>query len=228
KLLDTGETEKAIEALNQAIALDPELAEAYFKLGIAYALIEKRDETLEVADAVATPAPQGKKTTEIKTRSEEAFEKAVDAYKKLIDKNAEDHSAFFNLGRAYNKLNEDEDAAKALKQAVKLSPDDTEYQTELGAILIKLAKYQEAIPPLKKALEIDPDNSRAQELLDDAEAGRRRVDFVVKKPDEKKASNSADNSNSTSGEPPPDPTPPPRRTPPAVSKTPPANTVGKP
>ena len=132
------------------------------------------------------------------------------------------------MGRAYNKLNEDEDAARALKQAVKLSPEDTEYQTELGAILIKLAKYQEAIPPLKKALEIDAENSRAQELLDDAEAGRRRVDFAVKKPDEKKASNTADNSNANSGEPPPDPTPPPRRTPAPAPNSPPANTGRKP
>lgn len=188
KLLDNGETDKAIDALNQAVTIDPDLAEAYFKLGIAYSLIEIRDQTAEtIAESTPTPDPKSKKPKEEKTNSERAFENAVAAYKKLIKSNQDDHSAHYNLGRALNKLNEDEDAAKALKQAVKLMPDDSEYQTELGAILIKLAQYSEAIPPLKKALELDPDNLRASELLEDAESGKKRIDFTTVKKDNKKA-----------------------------------------
>ena len=74
----------------------------------------------------------------------------------------------------------DEEAEKAFKQAVKIQSEDTEYQTELGAILVKLAKYHEAIGPLKKAIELDPENVRAEELLEDAEAGRKRIDYVSK------------------------------------------------
>jgi len=109
--------------------------------------------------------------------SEKAFEKAVSAYKKIIAKNAQDDSAFYNLGRSYNKLDEDEDAEKALRQAVKLKPEETLYQTELGAILIKLAKYDEAIKALKKAIELDAENSEAAELLEKAQAGKKRIDF---------------------------------------------------
>lgn len=192
KFLDTGEIDKAIDSLGRAVKLEPNLAEAWFKLGIAYALAEKRDETLETANT--DNSESSKKPT--KTNSEKAFEKAVVAYKKMIDANGSDDLAYFNLGRAYNKLNEDEDAAKALKLAVKLKPDDTEYQTELGEILIKLAQYHEAIPPLKKALEIDPDNIRAQELLEDAEAGRSRVNYASTPKEDKRRP--GDNSNSTS------------------------------
>ena len=196
RLLDAGETDRAIEVLQEAVKMDPDLAEGYFQLGIAYALVEKRDAAKVAAEVTPTPDPKQKKAREYKTNSEKAFEKAVAAYKKLIAANEDDDSAHFNLGRAYNKLNEDEDAAKSLKQAVKLKPDDTEYQTELGAILIKLAQYQEAIPPLKKAIELDADNIRAQELLDDAEAGRKRVDYAVPKKDEKKGDKgTAGNSN---------------------------------
>ena len=188
KFLDDGDIDKAIDALDQAVKLDPNLAEGWFKLGIAHALAEKRDETL-----VTNEANKGSKA---KSNSEKAFEKAVAAYKKVIDANPEDDAAYFNLGRAYNKLNEDQEAARALRQAVKLKPDDTEYQTELGAILIKLAQYQEAIPPLKKALELDPDNIRAQELLEDAQAGRSRVTYTsTPKDDANKNTNSNTNSN---------------------------------
>lgn len=203
-LLDAGETEKAIEALNRAAELDPDLAEAYFKLGIAYGLIEKRDETAEIVGSSIEPMPKPEKAgKEKKSNSEIAFEKAVAAYKKLVGKNDEDHLSYFNLGRAYNKLNDDKNAEEALRQAVKLNPDDTEYQTELGAIRIKLADYREAIGPLRKALELDPGNIRAQELLEDAEAGRRRIDFSTVKKDDKAADKSANISNTNTSVPDP-------------------------
>jgi tetratricopeptide (TPR) repeat protein len=205
KLLDTGDTDRAIEVLNRAVELNPDLADAYFQLGIAYALIETRDAAVvEEQVETPTPVPGEKKQRVATTNSEKAFEKAVAAYQKQIDANGEDHLAYFNLGRAYNKLNEDEDAAKALKQAVKLNPEDTEYQTELGSILVKLAQYREAISPLKKALELDPENSRAMNLLDDAEAGRKRIDFVTDKKDgNKNTSVNANGATSNSSTAPP-------------------------
>lgn len=192
QLLDTGETERAIEVLNQAVALNPDLAEAYFRLGIAYALIETRDAS--IVEENIEPESGEKKPKEKKTNSEIAFGKAVDAYKKIIAANKDDYAAHFNLGRAYNKLNEDEDAEKAFETAVDLNPEDTEYQTELGKIRIKLAKYREAIPPLKKAIELDPDNIEAIEFLEDAEAGRSRVNYSSTP---KKDGNSNSNANSS-------------------------------
>ncbi len=206
RLLDDNQTEQAIEALKRAVALDPNLAEAHFKLGIAYALTEAEAKQSGV-DINPTENTKSKKDPP-KSNSEKEFEKAVAAYKKLLAKSPKDDVAQFNLGRAYNKLNQDDDAEEAFRAAVKLKPEDTEYQTELGAILIKLAQYHEAIPSLKKALELDGDNLRADKLLEDAEAGAKRVDY--KQPDkgekDKKSSaddegngNSNSNANTTSG-----------------------------
>lgn len=223
RLLEVGDTDKAIELLKRAVEINPDLAEAYFQLGIAYSLVETRDASVVEEQVTPTPLPGDPKPKEKdrpKTESEKAFEKAVETYKKHLEANDKDHAGFYNLGRAYNKLNEDEDAAKALKEAVKLKPDDTEYQTELGAILIKLAQYREAITPLKKALELDPEYSRAIDLLDEAEAGRRRVDFSVEKKDDKGKSNSNANTNTATGSDsntstkPADPKSPPAKTPP--------------
>jgi tetratricopeptide (TPR) repeat protein len=182
RLLDLNQTEQAIEAFKQAIALDPDLAEAYFKLGIAYSLIEQAQRgALTTGSESPLPGESGnsnrRRGEEPKPESVQYFEKAVDAYKRLIKKDPEDHAAYFNMGLALNKLNEDEDAEEALEKAVELNPDDSQYLTELGAIRIKLAQYREAIEPLKKALELDPENPEAIELLEDAEAGRKRVEF---------------------------------------------------
>lgn len=187
KYLDANKVEKSIEAYKQAVKLNSDFAEAYFKLGIAYALIEDTKETIP-GDGPTTgskptkknPVKKGGKIVKPeseKTDSEKAFEAAAKAYEKILDKNPKDDLAQYNLGRAYNKLNQDEDAEKALRQAVKLKPDDSEYQAELGKILIKLAKYDEAIKALKKALSIEPDNSQFQDFLEKAEAGKKRIDF---------------------------------------------------
>lgn len=197
RLFDAGETEKAIDVLLQAVKIDPDLAEAYFNLGVAYDLVEAEDQTVDQTSEPVTES-RSKKPAEKKKNSDKAFESAVTAYKKLIAKNKEDDVAHFYLGLTYNKLNEDEDAAKSLKEAVELKPDNTEYQTELGAIYIKLAKYHEAVAALKKALELDAGNIDAEELLEKAEAGRKRIDFAPPKKDEKKPGSSDANSNTNS------------------------------
>ncbi|MGI8786380.1 MAG: tetratricopeptide repeat protein [Pyrinomonadaceae bacterium] len=186
KLLDALETEKAIDALEQAVKLDPDLAEAYFNLGIAYALVEKDEAEIAKEEIEPTPTPKpsrkGKKESnklvvDLSKNSAKAFDNAVKAYKKILAKNPKDDVAQFNLGRALNKLNEDEDAEKALREAVKLKPDDAEYQTEYGAILMKLAHYDQAVAALKKADNLDSDNVQIQDMLEKAEAGQKRVGF---------------------------------------------------
>jgi Flp pilus assembly protein TadD len=171
ELLDENDTQNAILALQRAVELDPDLAEAHFQLGIAYGLVDLQ--TKQEGDVLP-----GDSENRIKTRAEKEFEKAAVAYKKFLDANPKDDAAWFNLGRTYAKLLKDDQAENAFRQAVKLKPDDADYQTELGAILIRLAKYHEAVPVLKKALDIDPNNARAQDLLEDAQAGVKRLDYV--------------------------------------------------
>lgn len=190
KYLDDNKVENAIEALKQAVKLDADLADAHFKLGIAYSLQENEQKAAQevTEDAAATPTPKasaksrkGKKDEpQLLTNSDKAFDSAARAYEKIVKKNPKDDAAFFNLGRAYNKINKDVEAEKALRQAVKLKPEDTEYQTELGAILNKLAQYDESVTVLKKVVALDEANLRAADLLEKAEAGKKRTNFGIK------------------------------------------------
>lgn len=186
KYLDELESKNAIDAFQQAIKLNPDFAEAYFKLGIAQTLRAKEEyESPDSAGEEATPTPtpktkKGKNAAPEMTDAEKSFDNAAKVYEKTLKKNPKDDAAQYNLGRAYNKLNKDKEAEKALRQAVKLQPENAEYQTEFGAILIKLAQYDEAVNVLKKAVKLDESNLQAEDLLVRAEAGKKRVNFGIK------------------------------------------------
>ncbi len=177
--LDANLYRKAIAAFKQAVELDADRGEAHFKLGVAYALQEDLEEL-----------PPG-----VEGNSDKAFRNAVTVYKRYLKENPEDAPAWFNLGRAYGKLFEDKEAADALGKAVKFDEENSQYRTEYGAALNKLARYGEAIKQLEKALELDEDDLRAEDLLEKAQAGKKRVDF--KPPDKSDASS---NSNANDGE----------------------------
>jgi Flp pilus assembly protein TadD len=185
KYLDAIETENAINAYRQAVKLNPDFAEAFFKLGIAYTLREKEEYNSPDLSKEAEPTPtpkkgKGKNAVPELTVAEKAFESAAKVYEKILKKNPKDDQAQYNLGRAYNKLNKDKEAEKALRQAVKLQPENAEYQLEFGSILIKLAQYDEAVTVLNKAVKLDETNLQAQDLLEKAEAGKKRINFGIK------------------------------------------------
>lgn len=147
---------EAAEAFRQAVELEPDNAEAHYKLGLAYHALGKDED------------------------SEKSFEKAARAYDKLADKNPKDAGAHFYLGLAYAKLGEYEDAVKAYKQAVKLDEEDDEKFYELGVAHCKLAQYKEGIKAFEKALEINPDNFRAADAIEKAKPGLARREAFLK------------------------------------------------
>jgi superkiller protein 3 len=149
--------EEAVEDFRQAVQLDPDFAEAYYRLGIALHVTGQTDE------------------------SKKAFEQAVKAYEKLTDREPKNSDAFYFLGLCYERLDQFEDAVDALEDAVRTSPneDDDKYY-ELALANYKLAHYDEAVVALNKALEINPDNYPAQDLLQQAKDGAARVAEIRK------------------------------------------------
>jgi len=175
--LDGGLYKMAINAFKQAVDLEPDNGEGHFKLGVAYSLEEDAEDL-----------PPG-----VEGNSDRSFKNAVTVYKKHLKEDPDDAAAWFNLGRAQGKLFEDKEAADSIGKAVKLDDENVLYKTEYGAALIKLARYREAIRELEKVLEADPENLYAEDLLEKAQAGKKRVDF---KQPETKPSDANSNANS--------------------------------
>lgn len=147
----TDEDEKAAEAFQQAIKLDPDLAEAHFRLGLAF-------------DAVG-----------MEQEAEAAYKKAIEKYKKYLQTNGKDADAHYNMGQAYAGLRLYSEAVKEYRQAARLKDDDADIYYDLGTALTKLAQYDEAAAAFSKSLEIDPENYRAEDALEEARDGVKRI-----------------------------------------------------
>jgi tetratricopeptide (TPR) repeat protein len=151
ELYRTDQDEKAVETFQQALKLDPELAEAHFRLGLAFDAVGKEQE------------------------AEDAYKKAIEKYKKFLDENSKDAEAHYNMGQAYAGLHLYSEAVREYRQATRLKDDDADMFYDLGTALTKLAQYDEAASAFSKSLEIDPENYRAEDGLEEAREGVQRI-----------------------------------------------------
>ena len=152
--------DEAVEELQKAVQLDPDFAEAHYRLGLALHATGQKEE------------------------ADKAFGDAVKAYEKLTRQEPKNADAYYFLGLCYEKLDKFEDAARALKDSVRnLSESDENRDDkyyELAIVEYKLAQYDEAVAALNKALEINPDNYPAADLLEKARNGAQRVEEMRK------------------------------------------------
>jgi len=142
---------EAVLAFLEAIRLDADLAEAHFRLGLGYESLGKREE------------------------AESQYKKAVASYKKYFQDNREDPEAHYNLGQTYAGLGQYSEAIREYREATKLKEDDPDVYYDLGVAHTKLAQYDAAAVAFEKSLEIDPEYYRAQDRLDEAKEGIKRI-----------------------------------------------------
>jgi len=145
------EDKQAVDAFQQAIKLNPDFAEAHFRLGLAFNALERKPE------------------------ADESLKKSIALYKKTVEADSKDADALFNMGVAYTLLHLDEEAARSFRQVARLRPDDEEAFYQFGKAETRLAHYDEAATAFQKALELDPDDTRVNDALDDAREGVKRI-----------------------------------------------------
>jgi len=142
---------EAVLAFQEAVRLDPNLAEAHFRLGLGYESLGKREQ------------------------AEGEYKKAVETYKKYFEQNGDDAEAHYALGQTYANLGQYSEAIREYREATKLKTDDPDIYYDLGVAHTKLAQYDAAAAAFSKSLEIDPDYYRAQDALDEAKEGVKRI-----------------------------------------------------
>lgn len=142
---------EAVLALQEAVRLNPELAEAHFRLALGYESLGKREE------------------------AESEYKKAVETFKKYLGENDNDAEAHYQLAQSYANLGQYSEAIRQYREATRLKENDPDIYYDLGVAHTKLAQYDAAAVAFSKSLEIDPDYYRAQDGLDEAKEGIKRI-----------------------------------------------------
>jgi serine/threonine protein kinase/tetratricopeptide (TPR) repeat protein len=155
---DAPEMGKAIGAFEQAIAIDPNYANAYAGL----------------ADAYSTSANNGfQPPTAGNAKAKVAALKAVE----LDDSLAEAHVA---LGRVYRNYDWDWSRAEAeYRRAIALNPNSADAYLAYAALLTFLARQEEAVAANRRAIELDPLATRITAHLAGVLYCARRYDEAI-------------------------------------------------
>jgi tetratricopeptide (TPR) repeat protein len=155
---------KAIEALKQAIRIDPDDADTYYNLGCVYGNIDNHTKAIEAYKQAIRIDPDyanshyglGLAYNKL------GFDKdAIEEYKQAIRIDPDNTNARINLGITYGELDNYTEAIEAFKQAIRIDPDDAVTYYNLGYAYGNIDNYTKAIEAFKQAIRIDPDNTNA-------------------------------------------------------------------
>jgi Flp pilus assembly protein TadD len=158
---------EAIDHLQSAVELKPELAEHHNLLGLAYCRVERFEEgiveyrkSLELREAKASTARAPAVAT---TRTNLGNALAIVANRLAAGRSTIPEEAL----RRYDE------AIAQYEKALELDPNQAAVHRNLGMVLARLGRYDEAETHLRITLQIAPNEPTAHELLDQIEARRR-------------------------------------------------------
>jgi len=165
----SGNTDRAIDLLQRAIAGDPKYATAYAQLASAY--LEKNSASpdaqwLRLARENAARAVElnpelaaahvavGAALQEAGTNGE-----ATKHFERALELDPLNARALVGLSRAHAAANRDDDARRLLEQAVNVDRSDWRSALNLGGFHYRRARYAEAIAAFETARDRSPDNA---------------------------------------------------------------------
>ena len=190
---ELGRPDEALDALDHAIRLDPEHAEAHYNRGTILAELGRSDEGLDALDHAIRLDPEHAEAHYDRGtilaalgRSDEALE----ALDHAIRLNPDDAGTHYNRGWILGELGRLDEALDALDHAIRLDPEHAEAHYNRGTILAELGRSDEALDAYNHAIRLDPDDAQARALRDEIRKhlGRHQVytpnyDAILNAPD---------------------------------------------
>jgi LPXTG-motif cell wall-anchored protein len=154
-----GEYNKAIEAYNKAIAIDPNDKKALLNKGFAFAELGEHNKAIEAYKKAIAIDPNDKDALLIGGLvffELGEYNKAIEAYNKAIAIDPNDAAAWAYKGTAFTVLGKYDEAIEAYNKAIALDPNYSEAWVNKGTAFAALGEYIIAIEAYDEAIAIDP------------------------------------------------------------------------
>jgi predicted O-linked N-acetylglucosamine transferase (SPINDLY family) len=176
------DSDKAIELVRRAIALNPSAPEYHANLGLIYS---DRRQWKEAAGAFGQSVALRPRFAPVLNylgnalREMGQLEAAVAAYRRAVEAKSDFFVAFNNLGNVLRELNRPREAADACRRAIALKPDFAAAHNNLGNALNKQDRVEEAIAEYRMALSLDPQYAESRSNLGNALKDVGRLDEAI-------------------------------------------------
>jgi tetratricopeptide (TPR) repeat protein len=161
-----GELGKAIKTFTEAIDLNPNLAEAYFRRGICFHMIG--EDKMAISDFVQSanlnveePDPRANLWEGFTHAKMGNYLDAVRAYGNAIAASDRYTPAFVNRGLAYMMLEEYDKAVADFNEAIRLEPTQAEHYYKRGVAYAKLGDNEKAAASFASAIQFDDKHAAA-------------------------------------------------------------------
>ncbi len=163
-------TIEAIGLLEKAVALDPEFAMAYARIGYAYAMIrvgdaEKARPYLERAFRLSHRLTQKDKLYVMAWYAKPDHLEVIRAYREIVAQYPQEIEAWWRLGIELQYQGRSEEAIEALKNGLVMAPESEELYNQLGNYYAGLGRLSEAITAHRRYVELAPNEANAHDSL---------------------------------------------------------------
>lgn len=164
-LQGSGELEEAVRCYKKAVAIQPDLADAYFNMGVISHVLGKPDDAIIYYQKVLELNPNhllaNNNLGNVLRQSGRADE-AMEYYQKALSINPDHADTYNNIGTFFQIKGELGEAIQQYQKAVELNPAFTEAFNNLGNIYTLQGEYEKAVQSYQKAAELEPDLASAQ------------------------------------------------------------------
>ena len=149
----------ALEALERAVALQPQDAEAHGNLGNAYRARHRPEDAAAShrrAIAIRPDYPEAHNNLGCALRDMGRLDEAAASYRRALAIRGDFAMARANLSETLRLAGKLEEAATSYADALILKPADTELHNRLGSVLCDLGRLKEAEESSRRALALEP------------------------------------------------------------------------
>jgi len=161
--LELEQYDKAIPALEEALKLEPQSININYRLAQCYQKVGQYEKAEGIYSNLAQISPDDAKVyfnNVIRMYDEAKMpDKAVNAAKKLIELDPNNHESHYNMGAMLVKQNKYTEAIESFKKAIELKPDFIYAYANMGYSYSQMKKYSDAVGAFKKLVEFSPDDS---------------------------------------------------------------------
>ena len=159
-----GKYESALTALEEALAIEPNIMDAWLLKGIIYTTLGQCNESLKCYDKMIEMNPCSSVGLQLKGATltmQNSHEKAAECFAKAVEIEPNNTDLRLTLASSFLKQKRFEEALRCYQEVLNHQPENPQIHYDIGIMLGNMGNYEKALGSFEEALKRKPDFSDA-------------------------------------------------------------------